>query len=58
MHESPQAHWPLGQIMQQPVESSWHPIDAVKTAVKRNARAPAAKRRVAGGTRSILDDRI
>jgi hypothetical protein len=58
MQPSPQAHIVLGQTMQQPVESSWHPLGAAKTAAIRNRNAVAAKNRVKRGTvSSILDDR-
>jgi len=58
MQPLPQAHMVLGQTMQQPVESSWQPLGAVKTAAISNRNMLAAKNRMNRGTvRSILDDR-
>lgn len=59
MQPLPQAQVVLGQTMQQPVESSWHPLGAVKTAVIDSANTPAAENRAKRGTvRWILDDRL
>jgi hypothetical protein len=59
MQPLPQAQVVLGQTMQQPVESSWHPLGAAKTAAMSRSRTLAAQKRVKRTTvRSILDDPI